>query len=83
MSFSYYPRYIAIKIIKIYQKILSFDHGIFKYLYPNGFCRYRPTCSDYAIKSIEKHGFIKGGLKAFKRVLKCNPWSKGGWDPVE
>ncbi len=82
-SFVYYlPRYIAIQAIKIYQKTLSFDHGVFRYLYPHGFCRFRPTCSEYAIQAIEKYGFIRGGLKAFWRVLRCNPWSKGGHDPV-
>jgi hypothetical protein len=81
--YKYLPRYIAIKIIKIYQKTLSFDHGFFKYLYPFGYCRYRPTCSEYAIQSLEKYGFLKGGFLAVWRVLRCNPWSKGGWDPVK
>ncbi len=79
----YYPRYIAIKVIRIYQKTLSYDHGLRKYLYPMGYCRFQPTCSKYAIQAIEKYGLIKGGLKAIWRVLRCNPWSKGGWDPVK
>lgn len=79
----YYPRYIAIRIIKIYQKTLSFDHGFFKYLFPYGYCRFKPTCSEYAIASLEKYGFIKGGLKAIWRVLRCNPFNKGGWDPIK
>ncbi len=77
------PRYIAIQIIKVYQKTLSFDHGIFKYLYPYGYCRFKPTCSEYAIQALEKYGFIKGGFKAVWRVLRCNPWSKGGHDPIK
>ena len=82
-SFIYYlPRYIAIKTIKVYQRTLSFDHGIFRYLYPHGFCRFRPTCSEYAIQALEKYGFIRGGLKACWRVLRCNPWNKGGYDPA-
>jgi uncharacterized protein len=79
----FYPRYIAVKILKVYQKIFSFDHGVFKYLYPNGFCRFHPTCSDYAIEAIEKYGFIKGGIKAVWRVLRCNPFSSGGFDPLK
>lgn len=79
----YYARYVAIKIIKIYQKTLSFDHGFFKFLHPYGFCRYKPTCSEYAISAIEKYGFFRGGFKAIWRILRCNPWSKGGWDPVK
>ena len=79
----FYPRYIAVKILKIYQKTLSFDHGIFKALYPHGFCRFHPTCSEYAIQSVEKYGFIKGGIKAAWRVLRCNPFNSGGFDPLK
>ena len=80
---SYYSQYIVIKFIKIYQKTLSFDHGLLSYLFPYGYCRFKPTCSEYAIQVIEKYGFIKGGKKAIWRVLRCNPWNKGGWDPVK
>ncbi|MFH1583240.1 MAG: membrane protein insertion efficiency factor YidD [Candidatus Falkowbacteria bacterium] len=81
--FKFYPRYIAVKILKIYQKMLSFDHGIFKFLYPNGFCRFHPTCSNYAIRAIEKYGFLRGGVKAIWRVLRCNPFNSGGFDPLK
>ena len=81
--FKHYPRYVAIKILKIYQKTLSLDHGFLKIFAPHGRCKFRPTCSDYAIEAIEKKGFIKGGLLAAWRVLRCNPWNKGGWDPVK
>jgi putative membrane protein insertion efficiency factor len=79
----YYPRYIAIKIIKVYQKTFSRDHGLLKFIYPYGFCRFQPTCSEYAIAAIEKKGFILGGLKALWRIIRCNPWNKGGWDPIK
>ncbi len=69
-------------LIKLYQKILSFDHGLLSYLYPHGFCRFRPTCSEYVYQAIERHGVIKGGWLGFKRVLRCNPFNKGGEDPV-
>ena len=59
---------------------LSFDHGFFRFLYPYGYCRYRPTCSEYGYRAIKEFGVIKGGLMAFWRVLRCNPWSKGGVD---
>lgn len=72
-----------ILLIKFYQKTLSFDHGPMKHLYPHGFCRFNPTCSDYAIQSINKYGIIIGGLKAAWRVLRCNPFNKGGNDPVK
>jgi uncharacterized protein len=78
-----YPRLIAVNILKLYQKTLSFDHGFFKYLYPYGFCRFSPTCSNYSIKAIEKFGVIKGGVLSFYRVIRCNPFNKGGHDPVK
>ncbi len=45
-------------------------------------CRFWPTCSQYAIEAIEKYGVCRGGLMAFWRVLRCNPFCKGGYDPV-
>jgi len=72
-----------ILIIKLYQKTLSFDHGFLRHYYPHGYCRFRPTCSEYAIQAIEKHGIIKGTIKASWRILRCNPWNKGGYDPLK
>ena len=77
------PRYILIRFIKIYQKTLSFDHGFFKFLYPYGYCRFYPTCSNYAIDAVKKYGVINGGIKAFWRVVRCNPFNKGGYDPLK
>ena len=45
-------------------------------------CRFYPTCSQYALQAIEKYGALKGGWLAFKRILRCNPFCKGGYDPV-
>ena len=45
-------------------------------------CRFMPTCSQYALQAIEKYGALKGGWMAFKRILRCNPFHKGGYDPV-
>lgn len=83
MIVRFYPRYIAVKILKVYQKTLSFDHGFLKFFYPNGFCRFQPTCSEYAIQAVEKYGFFKGGFKAFWRVLRCNPFNSGGVDSLK
>lgn len=81
-ALKYFPRYSAIWILKLYQKTLSPDHGIVKIFFPYGKCRFHPTCSDYAIKALEKYGLLKGGLKAIWRVLRCNPWNKGGFDQI-
>ena len=45
-------------------------------------CRFTPTCSAYALEAIEKYGAAKGGWLSFRRVLKCHPFHKGGYDPV-
>jgi len=64
---------IAILIIKIYQKIPGPWHSC---------CKHQPTCSNYAIGVLEEFGFFKGTWLTIKRILKCNPFSKGGYDPV-
>lgn len=50
--------------------------------FSNGACRYVPTCSQYAVEAIEIHGVFKGTLLAVRRILRCNPFFKGGYDPV-
>ena len=45
-------------------------------------CRFIPSCSEYAYQAIEIHGFLQGGLRALWRILRCNPFNKGGYDPV-
>jgi putative membrane protein insertion efficiency factor len=75
-------RKVAIALIRLYQRTISPDHGILKGLYPRGFCRYYPTCSEYSAEAIEKNGVIVGiGLGAW-RIMRCNPWSHGGFDPA-
>ena len=81
--FKYYPKYFAINLIKVYQKTLSFDHSPFKIFFPHGYCRFYPSCSEYSIQALEKYGLISGGIKSMWRVLRCNPWNKGGYDPVK
>ena len=75
-------RYLIVKIIKIYQKTLSPDHGFLAVFSPYGRCRFKPTCSEYAIQAISKYGTIRGGVKSIWRVLRCNPFNKGGYDPL-
>lgn len=64
---------ILIKLIKVYQSIPGEWHAS---------CKYFPTCSNYGIEALEKHGAIKGGILTFVRLLRCNPWAKGGYYPV-
>ena len=45
-------------------------------------CRYVPTCSEYAVQAVEKYGAVKGGWLAARRLLRCHPFRKGGYDPV-
>ena len=63
-----------IKAIRLYQKNISPIKG--------AKCPYVPTCSEYGLEAIEKYGAAKGSLLAARRILKCNPLSKGGFDPV-
>ena len=46
-------------------------------------CRFYPSCSQYAIDAIKKYGILKGGMMATYRILRCNPFNKGGYDPVK
>lgn len=52
------------------------------YIGPRGVCRFTPTCSQYAQEAIAKHGAFKGSYLALRRLLKCHPFHKGGYDPV-
>lgn len=65
---------VFIFLIKIYQKIIS--------PWTPSSCRYRPTCSTYAVDALKKYGLRKGGLLALKRIGSCHPWGGNGYDPV-
>ena len=69
------PRLPALALIRFYQLTLS--RGL-----PSGTCRFSPTCSHYAYQAIAKHGLIRGSGLAIWRVLRCQPFSRGGFDPV-
>ena len=73
-------KFFLIKIIVLYQKTLSPDHGLLRVRYENGFCKYYPSCSEYAKQSILKKGAIKGSFKSIFRVIRCNPFTLGGID---
>lgn len=69
-----FPVAAAVGLIKLYRKYLSPLKA------PT--CRFYPTCSQYAIESLEKYGIIIGAYKALLRILKCHPFHPGGYDPV-
>ena len=73
-------KWLILIIIKFYQKILS---PIFYRLIPNYGCRFYPTCSEYSVQAIKKYGAAKGLLKSAKRIIRCNPFNKGGYDPLK
>ena len=64
-------KFISIKLIKFYQNHISIKN-----------CRFIPSCSQYTLEAILKHGFFKGVLLGAWRILRCNPFSKGGFDKV-
>lgn len=75
-------KWIPILFIRAYQKTLSPDHGPLKRLFPYGYCRFHPTCSDYGAEAYRQHGFFRGTALTAWRVCRCNPFSEGGNDPV-
>lgn len=78
--FLFLPRLPVLWAIKVYQKTISPDHGFYKRLFPNGYCRFYPSCSQYGHEVIKKRGLIVGSFKTMWRILRCNPWNKGGVD---
>lgn len=73
-------REIANKLIIGYQKTLSPDHGPLRHRHPYGYCRYYPSCSEYARQSILNQGVIRGSGLAVVRIIRCNPWAKPAID---
>lgn len=66
-------KYILIGLIHLYQLLPLSSHST---------CKHIPTCSNYGIEAITKYGSIKGSYLTIKRILRCNPFNKGGYDPV-
>ena len=65
---------ILVVLVRAYQKLVS-------PLLPSS-CRYSPSCSEYAAQAFARHGFVRGAWLAVARIVRCNPWSEGGEDPV-
>lgn len=65
---------LLIKLIKIYQAIPFQSHG---------YCKFQPRCSDYGIEALNEYGAFRGSAMTVWRILRCNPFNKGGYDPVK
>jgi putative membrane protein insertion efficiency factor len=70
-----WPRMIVLLPLRLYQRLISPALG--------ARCKYYPSCSEYAAQAIERFGILRGLVLAGWRLLRCNPWSRGGFDPVE
>lgn len=68
------PRRLMLALIRLYRRFIS------PMLPPS--CRFYPTCSEYAMQAIERYGALKGGFLALRRIIRCNPFCQGGYDPV-
>jgi putative membrane protein insertion efficiency factor len=69
------PRALVVLILRVYQRLISPALG------PR--CRYYPSCSEYAVQAVQQFGILRGLVLASWRLLRCNPWSGGGFDPVD
>jgi putative membrane protein insertion efficiency factor len=65
---------LLLRLIRVYQRTLAHILG--------GGCRFYPSCSNYTYQAIEKYGWARGGWMGARRIAKCNPFMKGGYDPV-
>lgn len=75
---------LSLKLIRFYQKYLNFNGFLFRVLFlTDKACRFSPTCSQYTLEAIEKYGVVKGTRMGLLRILRCHPWSAGGYDPVK
>ena len=72
-----------LSFIRLYQKTSFFHLAIFKTLFMSDqVCKYIPTCSEYTYEAVEKYGSMKGSWLGFKRIIRCHPFAKGGYDPL-
>ncbi len=75
---------LVLKMIRFYQRTKIFHGYIFRVLFmTDKVCRFTPTCSEYTYQAVEKYGVKKGLYLGLKRILRCHPWNKGGYDPLK
>jgi len=75
---------IILHLIRFYQKTSFFHLYFFRVLFlSDKICRFTPTCSEYTYQAVEKYDTVQGLYLGLKRIVRCHPWSKGGFDPVK
>lgn len=72
---------VFLGLVKFYQKTISPDHGFA--MRRKRVCRFFPSCSEYAEEAFKKHSALRAVLLIFYRILRCQPFNNGGWDPVK
>lgn len=72
---------LILGLIRLYQRTISPDHGIFSQVTLYG-CKFYPTCSEYTYQAIARHGILPGGFMGLKRIGRCHPFTAGGVDEV-
>jgi uncharacterized protein len=75
---------LILSAIKFYQRTSFFHSYIMRALFlSDASCRFSPHCSNYTYQAVEKYGAVKGSWLGLKRIIRCHPWNKGGFDPVK
>jgi len=75
---------LFLKLIRFYQKSWFFRSLILRFLFfSNSNCKFIPSCSEYTYQAVSKYGIMRGSILGLKRIMRCHPLSKGGYDPVK